>query len=64
MPASPPLISLHGLTKTFPGVIANQEVDLALRGGEIHALLGENGAGKSTSGEDDLWRVESGFRGD
>ena len=43
-----PLLSLHGMTKAFPGVIANQAIDLTLRGGEIHALLGENGAGKST----------------
>ncbi len=38
----------RGITKTFPGVIANQDVDLTLRAGEIHCLLGENGAGKST----------------
>jgi len=44
----PPLLSLRGMTKTFPGAVANREVDLDLRGGEIHALLGENGAGKST----------------
>jgi len=36
------------LTKTFPGVIANQDVSLVVRRGEIIALLGENGAGKST----------------
>ncbi len=42
------LIELRGVTKTFPGVIANDQVDLAITPGEIHALLGENGAGKST----------------
>ncbi|MEM7195073.1 MAG: ABC transporter ATP-binding protein [Pseudomonadota bacterium] len=36
------------MTRTFPGVVANDAVSLALREGEIHALLGENGAGKST----------------
>ncbi|MDH4170789.1 MAG: ATP-binding cassette domain-containing protein, partial [Acidimicrobiia bacterium] len=36
------------MTKTFPGVIANEDVDLTLNRGEIHCLLGENGAGKST----------------
>lgn len=39
---------LRGITKTFPGVVANDGVSLALMPGEIHALLGENGAGKST----------------
>lgn len=47
MPDSP-LLSLHGIRKSFPGVIANRDIDLVVRGGEIHALLGENGAGKST----------------
>ena len=37
-----------GITKTFPGVLANDHVHFALEQGEIHALLGENGAGKST----------------
>ncbi len=36
------------MTKSFPGVKANDDVDLRLNAGEIHALLGENGAGKST----------------
>ena len=36
------------MTRSFPGVIANQDVDLSIHSGEIHALLGENGAGKST----------------
>jgi general nucleoside transport system ATP-binding protein len=39
---------LIGITKRFPGVLANDDVSLALRGGEVHCLLGENGAGKST----------------
>jgi len=43
-----PLVSLRGITKRFPNVIANDSVDLDLFPGEVHALLGENGAGKST----------------
>ncbi len=39
---------MQSITKTFPGVIANDEVDLSVERGSIHALLGENGAGKST----------------
>src|SRR5574344_1416549 len=38
---------LH-ITKTFPGIIANDDITLQVKKGEIHALLGENGAGKST----------------
>jgi simple sugar transport system ATP-binding protein len=41
-------IELMGITKRFPGVIANDQVDLAVEEGEIHAICGENGAGKST----------------
>jgi simple sugar transport system ATP-binding protein len=44
----PPLIALRGITKTFPGVLANDQIDLDIYPAEIHALLGENGAGKST----------------
>jgi general nucleoside transport system ATP-binding protein len=43
-----PLVELVGITKAFPGVLANDAVDLTLRSGEVHCLLGENGAGKST----------------
>jgi simple sugar transport system ATP-binding protein len=43
-----PLIELRGVTKRFPGVTANDAVDIAIRPGEVHVLLGENGAGKST----------------
>jgi general nucleoside transport system ATP-binding protein len=43
-----PVVSMRGIIKRFPGVLANDSVDFDLRKGEIHALLGENGAGKST----------------
>lgn len=43
-----PVLEVRGITKTFPGVIANEDIDLILNQGEIHCLLGENGAGKST----------------
>ena len=42
------VIEMLNITKTFPGVIANENVSLTLHQGEILALLGENGAGKST----------------
>jgi ABC-type uncharacterized transport system ATPase subunit len=46
--AAPPAVALTGITKRFPGVVANSDVHLAVRAGEVHALCGENGAGKST----------------
>ena len=42
------VLRLEEMCKTFPGVIANDNVNLDIRRGEIHALLGENGAGKTT----------------
>jgi simple sugar transport system ATP-binding protein len=42
------LVSMTGISKSFPGVVALEDVDFTLRRGEIHALMGENGAGKST----------------
>ncbi len=41
-------IELTGITKRFPGVVANDNVNLTVEKGEIHAICGENGAGKST----------------
>jgi ABC-type sugar transport system ATPase subunit len=43
-----PLWELRAVTKAFPGVVANNNVSLALYDGEVHGLLGENGSGKST----------------
>ena len=43
-----PLLEMHGIVKTFPGVRALSGVDLDVRAGEVHCLLGQNGAGKST----------------
>jgi monosaccharide-transporting ATPase len=45
---APDIISMTGISKYFPGVVALEDVDFSLRKGEIHALMGENGAGKST----------------
>lgn len=42
------ILEMRGITKTFPGVKALQDVNLKVRRGEIHAICGENGAGKST----------------
>ena len=46
--AGTPAVELSGITKTFPGVVANSDVNLTVRTGEVHAVCGENGAGKST----------------
>jgi len=39
---------LHGITKRFPGVVANHDIDIVVQRGHVHAIVGENGAGKST----------------
>ena len=44
----PVLLEMRGISKTFPGVKALDNVNLTVRAGTVHALMGENGAGKST----------------
>jgi ABC-type sugar transport system ATPase subunit len=43
-----PVLVARGISKSFPGVIALNDVDFEIRSGEVNALVGENGAGKST----------------
>lgn len=43
-----PQLELSGISKTFPGVKALQNVQLTAHAGRVHALMGDNGAGKST----------------
>ncbi len=43
-----PVVELHGITKRFPGVVANKDIKLTVSRSTIHAIVGENGAGKST----------------
>ena len=49
------LLEMKNITKTFPGVKALDNVNLQVEEGEIHALVGENGAGKSTPDECIKW---------
>ncbi|HET6212011.1 MAG TPA: ABC transporter ATP-binding protein, partial [Micromonosporaceae bacterium] len=48
MTSPAPAVELRGITKRFPGVVANHDVFLSVTAGTIHAIIGENGAGKST----------------
>ncbi|PLU14568.1 ABC transporter [Sinorhizobium medicae] len=43
-----PRLELHNITKSYPGIVANEDISLSIQPGEVHAVLGENGAGKST----------------
>ena len=52
----PPVLALAGLSKTFGGAHALNDVDMTIGAGEVHGLLGENGSGKST-----LIKVLNGF---
>lgn len=44
----PPILQVHGLTKTFNGTRALDDVDVSIAPAEVHALVGQNGSGKST----------------
>jgi len=45
---APVAVELRGITKRFPGVVANRDIDIRVTKGTVHAIVGENGAGKST----------------
>ena len=45
---STPLLELSHISKRYPAVLANDAISLQVMPGQIHAILGENGAGKST----------------
>lgn len=49
-------VEMLNITKRFPGIIANDNITLQLKKGEIHALLGENGAGKAQLTENKKWK--------
>lgn len=51
MVGSMSILSVHGISKRFPGVTALEDVSVEFEAGECHALMGENGAGKSTLGK-------------
>ena len=57
-----PLLELRGITKRFPGTLANDRVDFDLLPGEVHALLGENGAGKPSVSKEELGIAMTGGR--
>lgn len=57
------LVEMRNITKSFPGVLALDKVNLQLNSGEVLALLGEKGAGKSTLIKI-LSRVHTSFEGE
>ena len=57
-------MELRHITKTYPGVKALDDVSISFKKGEVHALVGENGAGKSTfiktiAGAATAWRISA-----
>lgn len=56
---SPYILEMRNVSKTFPGVKALDGINLEVKRGSIHALMGENGAGKSHVNENSLWCLYS-----
>ena len=53
------ILETRSITKQFPKVLANDDVSITLRKGEILSLLGENGAGKKHAYEHAVWFVQT-----
>ncbi|MBK8050342.1 MAG: hypothetical protein IPK16_26500 [Anaerolineales bacterium] len=58
-----PLLEVRNLTKSFGDLVANHKIDLRVLGGEVHAILGENGAGKEHLDEMPVWFLPAHIRG-
>jgi len=56
------VVEMKGISKSFPGTKALDDVALQLKKGEIHALVGENGAGKKHFDEYSDWTDFNGYR--
>lgn len=57
-----PILRAEKLTKRFGELTANREIDIEIHAGEIHAIAGENGAGKKYADEDALWCLSADCR--
>ena len=50
-----PVLEMKQITKRFPGVVALNKFSIDVRAGEVHALVGENGAGKIDADKNSVW---------
>ena len=56
------IIEFQNISKSYPGVIANDNISFSIKQQSIHAILGENGAGKSTLVKNLIWAFRTRLR--